>query len=55
MATETAWQSIVEALTSWKGPAATKRAAEAEKLRVEFVERFPIAGWPTLPIWSHLW
>lgn len=50
MATETARQSIVEALASWKGPAAAKRADEAEKMRAEFVQRFPISAWPTLPL-----
>lgn len=48
MATETARQSVVEsigvlegaieALASWKGPAAAKRRDEAEKLRTEFVQ-----------------
>lgn len=50
MATETARNSIVEALASWKGPAAAKRGDEAEKLRAEFVQRFPISAWPTLPL-----
>ncbi|MBV5246743.1 AAA family ATPase [Mycolicibacterium sp. PAM1] len=50
MATETARQSIVEALASWDRPAAAKRAADAEKMRVEFVQRFPTAAWPTLPL-----
>lgn len=50
MATESARQSIIEAQESWQGEAAVKRANEAEKLRVEFVQRFPISAWPTMPL-----
>ena len=50
MATETARNSIVEALASWKGPPAAIRGDDAEKLRAEFVQRFPISAWPKLPL-----
>ena len=43
-------ESIVESLTAWDRAAAARRAAEAEQLRVQFVERFPLTAWPQLPL-----
>jgi 5-methylcytosine-specific restriction protein B len=43
-------ESIVESLSSWDRAAVAKRAAEAEELRVQFIERFPIANWQQLPL-----
>lgn len=41
---------ITQALETWDRTAATKRATEAEQLRAEFVERFPVEGWANLPL-----
>ena len=43
-------ESIVESLRSWDRSAAARRTAEAEQLRVQFVERFPLTAWPQLPL-----
>jgi 5-methylcytosine-specific restriction enzyme B len=48
MVESAARQSIIDALATWNRPAADKRAEEAENLRIQFVERFPIDGWPTM-------
>lgn len=50
MATEIARQSITDALATWDRAAAAKRVEEAEALRAEFVERFPMSAWPTMPL-----
>jgi 5-methylcytosine-specific restriction protein B len=45
--------SIEAALTTWDRAAARKRIDQFEALRLEFVERFPISAWPTLPLESY--
>ena len=42
--------SIVKALSSWDRDALSARVIEADALRAEFVERFPINGWSDLPL-----
>lgn len=42
--------SVIAALSTWDRPAAKARAKEAERLRTEFCERFPIAMWPEMPL-----
>ncbi len=46
-------QSIAEALASWDRAAAAKRADEAERLRTQFVERFPIDRWPSMSLTDY--
>lgn len=43
-------EGILEALASWDRVTASKRVTEAEQLRTQFVERFPIASWPNLAL-----
>lgn len=43
-------QSIIEALKTWDRAVTEKRVAEATSLREEFVGRYPISDWPTMPI-----
>lgn len=42
--------SITEALSSWDRGAVNARVDDAEALRAEFVERFPLNDWPQLPL-----
>jgi 5-methylcytosine-specific restriction protein B len=42
--------SIIEVLTSWDRVTVAKRAAEAEQLRRQFVERFPLDNWADLQL-----
>lgn len=53
MVDDTVRESIAEALTSWDQAAAAKRSQEAEQLRVQFVERFPVDAWPTMPLTDY--
>ena len=46
-------ESIAAALASWDRDAVAARVANAEKLRQEFVERFPIDAWPDLDLTSY--
>jgi 5-methylcytosine-specific restriction enzyme B len=50
MIDSTTRENIVDSLKSWDRTSATQRAVEAEQLRVQFVERFPITSWPQLAI-----
>lgn len=43
-------QSIIAALKTWDRAVTDKRVAEATALREQFVDQFPITGWPTMPI-----
>ena len=43
-------QSIIDALNSWDRDVTEKHVAEATALREEFVDRFPISAWPTMPV-----
>jgi 5-methylcytosine-specific restriction protein B len=43
-------ESIADSLRCWDRPAAARRAAEAEELRAQFVQRFPLTVWPQLPL-----
>lgn len=45
--------SIGEALAAWDREAAQAQLAEAEDLRLKFLERFPIDAWPDLPLESY--
>jgi 5-methylcytosine-specific restriction enzyme B len=45
-------ESIATALTTWD-PLAGGRIAQAEFLRQQFVEQFPISAWPELPLQSY--
>ena len=42
--------SIAKALSSWDRDALNMRVSEADALRAQFVERFPISDWPDLPV-----
>ncbi|OBY31835.1 McrB family protein [Mycolicibacter kumamotonensis] len=42
--------SIIAALKSWDRDAVSGRVAEAEQLRAQFVDRFPLEGWSNLAI-----
>lgn len=53
MVDDTVRQSISEALASWDRTAATIRARDAEQLRLEFVERFPIDAWSSMPLTDY--
>lgn len=44
--------SIDEALATWD-PEASGRIAQAESLRLQFTERFPVASWPDLPVEAY--
>src|SRR5262245_3191985 len=46
-------QTIAEALATWNREEAREQAAEAERLRAEFVERFPIDRWADLSLESY--
>jgi 5-methylcytosine-specific restriction enzyme B len=50
---DTVRQSIAEALERWDRAAATKRSQDAEQLRMQFVERFPIEAWSTMPLTDY--
>ncbi|MBX7133607.1 MAG: AAA family ATPase [Fimbriimonadaceae bacterium] len=50
---DTVRQSIAEALAAWDQAAAANRSREAEQLRVQFVERFPVDAWPTMPLTDY--
>ena len=41
--------SIAKALSSWDRDALSMPSSEADALRAQFVERFPISEWPTYP------
>jgi 5-methylcytosine-specific restriction protein B len=43
-------QSIIGSLNTWDRQATDKRVAEATALREEFVDRFPISAWPSMPV-----
>jgi len=43
-------ESILASVGSWQRSAAESRVAEAEQLRAEFVDHFPVANWPDLPL-----
>lgn len=45
--------SLNEALGSWARANALQRGLEAEALRKSFVERFPVSGWPNMPVESY--
>lgn len=45
--------SIVEALASWDREAAAARRDQSERLRSEFVARFPINAWPTMSLQQY--
>ena len=45
--------SVLEALSTWDSAAAAAKAAEAEEMRIGFVERFPIGAWASLPLESY--
>ena len=53
MVDDTVRQSIGETLASWDRTAAAIRARDAEQLRSEFVERFPIDAWSTMPLTDY--
>ena len=42
--------SIAEALSSWDRDSSMPAVSEADSLRTEFLERFPINDWPDLPL-----
>jgi 5-methylcytosine-specific restriction protein B len=46
-------QTIADALATWDREQAREQAAEAERLRREFVERFPMDSWANLPLESY--
>lgn len=46
-------ESILESLGSWSRSAAAGKVAEAERLRADFVDRFPIRSWPDLPLTEY--
>jgi 5-methylcytosine-specific restriction protein B len=46
-------QTIAQALATWDRAAAHKKATEAERLRDEFVERFPMDRWADLSLESY--
>ncbi|MFL0177483.1 hypothetical protein [Mycobacterium sp. SMC-13] len=41
---------IVQALSSWDRAAVAGRVAEADELQHQFIQRFPVAKWPALPL-----
>ena len=45
-------ESVTEALATWE-PLAGGRIAQAETLRLEFIEQFPMGSWPELPLESY--
>ncbi len=47
---ESALASIAESFASWDREQAAELAKNAEELRLEFLELFPLDVWPTLPI-----
>ncbi len=46
-------QNISEALASWDRKTAAKRVADANALREEFVNLFPLDAWQTLPLTDY--
>src|SRR5690242_7477714 len=46
-------QTIAAALPTWDRVQAREQAAEAEELRHEFIERFPMDRWAELPLDSY--
>jgi 5-methylcytosine-specific restriction protein B len=46
-------QSIAKALESWDQAAGTKRSQEAEQLRVQFMERFPVEAWSAMQLTDY--
>lgn len=46
-------QEIERALATWDRVAVAQRVAEAEKLRLEFVEQFPLESWQSMPLESY--
>ena len=46
-------ESIREALQSWDREAVAERVVAASGLRTEFVNRFPLDGWPQMPLESY--
>ena len=45
-------ESITEVLATWD-PQAGGRIGQAETLRQQFIEQFPISSWPELPLESY--
>ena len=45
--------SVLEALSTWDSAAAATKTAEADAMRLDFVERFPIDAWAELPLESY--
>ena len=42
--------SIADAMYSWNRESVAQRVAESERLRTEFLDRFPIASWHEMPL-----
>lgn len=50
MVDETIRAQIVEALANWDRDGFTIRSSEADQLRHDFVDTFPVESWSTMPL-----